>query len=1046
MNREGKDAGVPDFVLMDTISEEALMDNLKLRYKKDVIYTYIGEVVVSINPYKQIKEIYSEKKMQDYRKRYYYEVPPHVYSLSNEVYRSLTQTGENQCVIISGESGAGKTEASKILMQYIAAVSKSSGYNQEVQNIKNQLLESNPILEAFGNSKTLRNDNSSRFGKYMEIQFEADGTPVGGKITNYLLEKSRVVNRAKGERSFHIFYQLLNGLPAGDLASMKLQKDPLQYQYLSHSECATVDTIDDVSDFKAVTKALGILGFSEEDKKYMWRILAGILHVGNVQFAEDPAKPNKVLIQNPNVLETAAFAFDVPALTLSKVLTSRSISTGTGKRQSQINIPLDVVGSQFTRDALAKAVYFKLFDWLVEKLNSRLACKTPGRKSVIGFLDIYGFEIFDNNSFEQFCINLCNEKLQQLFIELTLKSEQEEYVREGIAWEPIKYFNNKVICDLIEGKPIGIIALMDECVLISESTDMTLLDRMNHAFVSHAHFQSYKKSQDRSIPDSAFKIKHYAGDVTYNVVGFLEKTKDTLFVDLVLCMQTSANKLLQQIFANVDVTSKKRPLTAATQFRNALQTLMETLLACQPHYIRCIKPNDNKKADLFDDQRVRHQVRYLGLLENVRVRRAGFCFRQPFEKFIHRYKMICKDTWPGNKNPVQADTKTILSSFSSQINPEEYRLGKTKVFLRNPTTLFLLEDKREEALPRIATLMQSAWRGYKARKEFRMNKAAIVIQKTYKGWKVRSEYTKNKDKLLKQKAATRVLIAHRRYRFKKWIRTLAKTYGNILSENLWGKFLTWTSRPYFPPHIDSVLASFEDLLKRKYAKYRARKMVLMLNEDQRLEMRQKVAAYDIFHNNKPWGCSRKFDADYLELDTNPGKDKYLAGMQKVFQKFGDTEILFADYVNKVNKKTKAQKRALVVTEKNIYKQDPGNYKVKKYETPLSQISSISLSPNKDCVVIVHAQSPYRDLVVDMGLAADEKYSEFVTVIVDQIKKLKDITIPVNFNGSIKYNNSRTPKNAGVECTMTFQASTDPKQTARVVFQNGKNNQNNALFK
>jgi len=432
-----------------------------------------------------------------------YEVPPHIYSLSNDVYRTMLQNYASQCVIISGESGAGKTEASKVLMQYLSAVSKTATYNAEVQNIKNQLLESNPILEAFGNSKTLRNDNSSRFGKYMEIQFEADGTPIGGKITNYLLEKSRVVGRAKGERSFHIFYQLLAGSTDQELQELKLEKNPASYEYLKSSECMTVDSIPDTQDFKNVTKALDVLGFSAEDKKSMFRILAGILHLGNIQFKEVGKKTS---IANPEVTKIVSGLLGTYDTILAKVLMSRSITTGGGKRQSNISIPLDVASSQFTRDALAKSIYFRLFDWIVEKINQKLATKSLGKKVVIGILDIYGFEVFENNSFEQFCINLCNEKLQQLFIELTLKSEQEEYVKEGIEWEPIKFFNNKIICDMIEGKP-GIITLMDECCLISESTDMTLLERLDHNLAKNPYYESYKKTNDKTIANNSFRVK-----------------------------------------------------------------------------------------------------------------------------------------------------------------------------------------------------------------------------------------------------------------------------------------------------------------------------------------------------------------------------------------------------------------------------------------------------------------------------------------------------------------------------------------------------------
>jgi len=1002
MNRE-KGEGVPDFVLMNEISENALWDNLKLRYSKDKVYTYIGEVVVSVNPYKKMDQIYNASKINEYRGRYMYEVPPHIYSLSNDVYRNMMQNHDNQCVIISGESGAGKTEASKIFMQYIAAVSKSS---KEVDRVKNQLLDSNPLLEAFGNSKTLRNDNSSRFGKYMEIQFEHNGAPAGGKITNYLLEKSRVVIRAKGERSFHIFYQLLAGGTDQDLGKLLLQKDPKKYAYLNLSDCVKVDTINDANDFKVVSKAMDTLGFKAADKTNMWKIVSAILHLGNVTFEQNPSKTSQANIKNMDEVMNVAALLDVPSDMLAKVLTSRSITTGVGKRSSHINIPLDVNQAAFTRDALAKSVYERLFIWLVDFINTSLSCKNPDRKFVIGVLDIYGFEVFENNSFEQFCINLCNEKLQQLFIELTLKSEQEEYVREGIKWEPVKYFNNKIICDLIEGK-IGIISLLDEACLIGESTDLTFLDKLNRNFGKHAHYESYVTKQDRKIPDHCFRLQHYAGDVTYNVTGFLEKNRDTLFGDLVSCLQSSDNSLVKSLYKEFDINSKKRPLTASTQFKNALQQLMDKLLACVPHYIRCIKPNDSKRSDLLDEARVRHQIRYLGLLENVRVRRAGFCYRQEYDRFVWRYKMISPATWPSNpglKGP-QIAQKIV---DNQKISKDDYRMGKTKIFIRNPTTLFALEEARERAIPSVVTVLQKHWRGYMERSRWRLKKAAIKILLFLKRWKSR-----------------------------KWIVTVIRQFKNVATDPKLGKFIEWPTPP-------KVLEPALVLVKKIWANWRANKIVKALTPDQQEEMRQKIVAYDIFRSRKPWNFQRRYQADYLQMDTNPLKEKYLQGMQKLFATFGDTQVLFADYVDKVNSKAKVDRRAIVVTERSIYKQDPKNYKVKKCEVPLSQVTSIGLSPNNDCFVVVHAKEPYRDLVADFGVTGVEKYSEFVSLIVMEIKKLTDQMVPVDFGSNIKYNNGRTVKAPGTDCMLGFQFVADPKVTVPA-FKSGKNNQHSIVI-
>lgn len=329
-----------------------------------------------------------------------------------------------------------------------------------------------------------------------------------------MLEKSRVVIRSQGERAFHIFYQLLSG----DVSGYQLDRDPNKYNYLKLSNCTKVDTINDSADFKTVTSAMDTLGFSAQDKKQIFAIIAGILHLGNIEFQTvTQGTKNVVTIKNTSQASVVESVLGLVPNSLARALTSRSITTGVGKRGSSINIPLDEKGAYFTRDALAKGMYSRLFDFIVEHINKSLACPNPGEKVMIGLLDIYGFEIFDSNSFEQFCINLCNEKLQQLFIELTLKSEQEEYVREGIKWEPVKYFNNEVIVQLIEGKgkTQGITLLMDECGWVADSTDLTLLEKLDQVFGKHAHYESWKSSKNKNIKDGQFVIKHYAGDVRH---------------------------------------------------------------------------------------------------------------------------------------------------------------------------------------------------------------------------------------------------------------------------------------------------------------------------------------------------------------------------------------------------------------------------------------------------------------------------------------------------------------------------------------------------
>uniref|UniRef100_A0A667ZN93 Unconventional myosin-Ic n=1 Tax=Myripristis murdjan TaxID=586833 RepID=A0A667ZN93_9TELE len=682
--------GVQDFVLLENhTSEAAFIENLRKRFKENLIYTYIGSVLVSVNPYKDL-EIYTKNHMERYRGVNFYEVSPHLYAVSDNSYRSMRTERKDQCILISGESGAGKTEASKKILQYYAVTCPAS---EHVQTIKDRLLQSNPVLEAFGNAKTLRNDNSSRFGKYMDIQFDFKGAPVGGHIINYLLEKSRVVHQNHGERNFHIFYQLIEGGEEDLLRRLGLERNPQQYQYLVKGNCPKVSSINDRSDWKVVRKALTVIGFSEDEVEELLNIIASVLHLGNVQYGGEDS--GNACITSDTQIKYLARLLGVNGTVLTEALTHKKIIA----KGEELMSPLNLEQASSARDALSKAVYGRTFTWLVNKINASLAYTDDSYKnwSVIGLLDIYGFEVFQNNSFEQFCINYCNEKLQQLFIELTLKSEQEEYEAEGITWEPVQYFNNKIICDLVEEKFKGIISILDEeCLRPGDASDITFLEKLEDTVGGHPHFVTHKLADGKTrkvMGRDEFRLLHYAGEVNYNVNGFLDKNNDLLFRNLKEVMCMSENKILNQCFDREELTDKKRPDTAATQFKASLAKLMEILMSKEPSYIRCIKPNDSKQAGRFDEVLIRHQVKYLGLMENLRVRRAGFAYRRRYEVFLQRYKSLCPDTWPNWRGKLADGVATLVKHLGYK--PEEYKLGRSKIFIRFPKTLFATEDALE---------------------------------------------------------------------------------------------------------------------------------------------------------------------------------------------------------------------------------------------------------------------------------------------------------------------------------------------------------------
>ncbi|XP_059417490.1 unconventional myosin-Ib-like isoform X2 [Carassius carassius] len=732
--------GVGDMVLIEPLSEDTFIENLKKRFDHNEIYTYIGSVVISMNPYKSLP-IYTAEKVEEYRNRNFYELSPHIYALADEAYRSLREQDKDQCILITGESGAGKTEASKFVMSYVAAV---CGKGQEVNEVKEQLLQSNPVLEAFGNAKTVRNDNSSRFGKYMDIEFDFKGDPLGGVISNYLLEKSRVVKQPRGERNFHIFYQLLSGASDDTLKKLKLDRDFSKYNYLS-LDSATVNGLDDAASFRTVRNAMQIVGFMEDEVQSILELVAAVLKLGNIEFKPESRCNgyDESRVKDKNDLKEMCELLGIEQSVLERAFSYRTVEA----KMEKMSTTLNVAQAYYARDALAKNLYSRLFSWLVNRINESIKAQTKTRKKVMGVLDIYGFEIFEDNSFEQFIINYCNEKLQQIFIELTLREEQEEYVREGIEWTNIAYFNNAIICDLIENNKNGILAMLDEeCLRPGTVTDETFLDKLNTVCAEHQHFESRQSKNskfltDHSLPHNCFRIQHYAGKVLYRVEGFVDKNNDLLYRDLSQAMYKAKHSLIKGLFpeGNPAKVNLKRPPTAGFQFRASVGTLMKNLLTKNPNYIRCIKPNDKKAAHIFTDSLVCHQVRYLGLMENVRVRRAGYAFRQAYEPCLERYKMLCKQTWPHWKGPARKGVEVLLTDL--QVPAEEFAYGRSKIFIRNPRMLFSLEEKRRQCLQNLATLIQKIYRGWKCRTHFLlMKKSQVVVAAWYRRFAQQKKY------------------------------------------------------------------------------------------------------------------------------------------------------------------------------------------------------------------------------------------------------------------------------------------------------------------
>ncbi|XP_072818164.1 unconventional myosin-VIIb [Vicugna pacos] len=735
--------GVDDMICLGDLNEAGMVHNLLIRYQQHKIYTYTGSILVAVNPF-QVLPLYTAEQVQLYYNRHVGELPPHVFAIANSCYFNMKKDRRDQCCIISGESGAGKTETTKLILQFLATVSGQHSW------IEQQVLEANPILEAFGNAKTIRNDNSSRFGKYIDIYFNSSGVIEGARIEQFLLEKSRVCRQAPEERNYHIFYCMLMGMSAEEKQLLGLGT-PSEYHYLTMGNCTSCEGIDDTKDYAHVRSAMKILLFSDSENWDLSKLLAAILHLGNVQFMAAIFEN----LDSSDVMETPAFPtamklLEVKDQALQDCLTKHSITV----RGEFVTRPLNIAQAADRRDAFVKGIYGHLFLWIVKKINTAIFTPpTQDPKNVrrtIGLLDIFGFENFQKNSFEQFCINLANEHLQQLFVQHVFTVEQEEYHSENIPWEHIHYTDNRPTLDLLALKPMSIISLLDEESHFPQGTDNTLVQKLQGV---HANNKAFL--QPKNIHDARFGIAHFAGDVYYQAEGFLEKNRDVLSRDILALVYSSQNKFLQEIFRIESAKTKlghgtivqakagrqlfksadsgKRPPTLAGQFKQSLDKLMKILTNCQPYFIRCIKPNEYKKPLLFDRELCVRQLRCSGMMETVHMRKSGFPIRYSFEDFSQRFRVLLPSA---QRLELQGKFRPMALRIAERQlgKDEDWKVGKTKIFLKdNQDTL--LEVQRSQALDHAAVSIQRALRGYKYRQEFvRQRRAAVTIQAAWRGY------------------------------------------------------------------------------------------------------------------------------------------------------------------------------------------------------------------------------------------------------------------------------------------------------------------------
>uniref|UniRef100_A0A452VFJ5 Unconventional myosin-Va n=1 Tax=Ursus maritimus TaxID=29073 RepID=A0A452VFJ5_URSMA len=879
--------GENDLTALSYLHEPAVLHNLRVRFiDSKLIYTYCGIVLVAINPYEQLP-IYGEDIINAYSGQNMGDMDPHIFAVAEEAYKQMARDERNQSIIVSGESGAGKTVSAKYAMRYFATVSGSASE----ANVEEKVLASNPIMESIGNAKTTRNDNSSRFGKYIEIGFDKRYRIIGANMRTYLLEKSRVVFQAEEERNYHIFYQLCASAKLPEFKMLRLG-NANNFHYTKQGGSPVIEGVDDTKEMAHTRQACTLLGISESYQMGIFRILAGILHLGNVAFTSRDSDSCAI----PPKHEPLSIFSDLMGVDYEEMchwLCHRKLATAT---ETYIK-PISKLQATNARDALAKHIYAKLFSWIVDHVNQALHSAVK-QHSFIGVLDIYGFETFEINSFEQFCINYANEKLQQQFNMHVFKLEQEEYMKEQIPWTLIDFYDNQPCINLIESK-LGILDLLDEECKMPKGTDDTWAQKLYNT-----HLNKCALFEKPRLSNKAFIIQHFADKVEYQCEGFLEKNKDTVFEEQIKVLKSSKVTMYRLSAIRIypikwrtpltrtpvkptkgrpGQTAKEHKKTVGHQFRNSLHLLMETLNATTPHYVRCIKPNDFKFPFTFDEKRAVQQLRACGVLETIRISAAGFPSRWTYQEFFSRYRVLMK------QKDVLSDRKQTCKNVLEKLilDKDKYQFGKTKIFFRAGQVAYL-EKLRADKLRAACIRIQKTIRGWLLRKKYlRVRKAAIVVQRYVRGYQARC-YAKF---LRRTKAATiiqkfwRMYIVRKRYKIRQSATIVLQSYlRGYLARNRYRKMLRehkaviiqkwvrgWLARTHYKRSTHAIIY-LQCCFRRMMAKRELKKLKI---EARSVERYKKL---HIGMENKIMQLQRKVDEHNKDYKQMPEKLTNLEGI------------------------------------------------------------------------------------------------------------------------------------------------------------------------
>ncbi|EGZ09686.1 hypothetical protein PHYSODRAFT_338448 [Phytophthora sojae] len=779
------DEGLDNMIDLNHLHEAAILRNLKKRFRARKPYTYTGDICLAVNPYQWLDELYTpglHKKYLQARKRQ--DLPPHVYAVSVAAFRHMCDNGSNQSILVSGESGAGKTETTKILMDNLATIAPAptTTASDQEHSITTRIIEVNPLLESFGNAKTTRNDNSSRFGKFTQLQFDKNHALCGAQCETYLLEKTRVISHERGERNYHIFYQLLHGTTDEERDALGLGDECPKFSYLEEKEprlevrpgrksrpsappppkSASVIEAENTKDralFAKTKQALSLLGLSADQQNALFQVLSGILHLGEAHFVPQPGNDEACDLDQDSVIYSCVL-LGLDPNTMGKALTHRTM-----KAAGEVYlVPLTVEQAQSGRDALAKAIYASIFDWLVAGINASLGAAPRMTANTIGVLDIFGFESFEYNSFEQLCINYANEKLQQKFTQDVFKAVQEEYEREKITWAHISYADNSETLALIEGR-MGVLALLNEEIVRPRGNEEGFVSKLSGAYLKQKNLIEFPR-----ISKTQFAIHHYAGTVKYEATGFLEKHKDALLSDLSDLMCGSHEPFPQMLFkvraemeaaAAASAASLKRSTsggrgarggsggaggdkTVGMQFKQSLNSLMTNINETNVNYVRCIKPNSAKSSTLLEDKMVANQLRCAGVIEAICIARAGYPNRLLHAEFAEQFDIFLTEQEQNRQkeDPEQygaAHCRILVKKFKLEM-PEEYQMGVTKIYLQKGV-IEKCEHIKAQKLFAYVALIQAHWRGMRTRCEYyEMRDALITIQRRAKVFVTRCRF------------------------------------------------------------------------------------------------------------------------------------------------------------------------------------------------------------------------------------------------------------------------------------------------------------------